>query len=359
MTNERAPSNNRPAPSLRARKIAIVPVHTGNAATSERRLLVMAAMLRQRGLQCDVLRPSHRAREDHPASADAAEVKFFAVDNPDQPKNDQHTCTSLVEHLRAGGYTTVMLKGLGYAVGKQIMEAELGVSEFVGILGGSWRDKNLHRFGFFFTEHAGQECILAERRGHSAVVHRLPKYLPLDDWRPLRQQPKEFDVAYIANFIARKNHMAMAPLFGSEHSIVFIGDGPLREQVREVAKGHANVVFAGQKPWRETVKLAASARVLAHPSTFEGLPRAVVEAMACGVPVVGLASTLGAALGDEPACLLVPPESFCEETERLLADRARLEAMSRAAVDYYERNHNHRVLEEAVDAFYSWVLRKG
>lgn len=72
------------------------------------------------------------------------------------------------------------------------------------------------------------------------------------------------------------------------------GDGPMRDALAsEIAeKGLKNVELLGRVPPSEIITLMHRARFLVFPSIwFEGLPLTIVEAFACGLPVV--ASRLG------------------------------------------------------------------
>lgn len=68
-----------------------------------------------------------------------------------------------------------------------------------------------------------------------------------------------------------------------------VGEGPRREELeaRARATGYGSrIVFHGRRPHRCVLDLLANSRVFALNSTFEGLPHVVLEAMACGTPVV-------------------------------------------------------------------------
>ncbi len=74
-----------------------------------------------------------------------------------------------------------------------------------------------------------------------------------------------------------------------------IGDGPARAQLQSeaAAYGLSNVTFLGQQPRERVVEAMKGAKFLIFPSElYENLPLTIIEAFACGVPV--LASRLGA-----------------------------------------------------------------
>lgn len=71
--------------------------------------------------------------------------------------------------------------------------------------------------------------------------------------------------------------------------LVVVGDGPLREEmIRSVAqRGLATISYRGWLPHAETITLMKGARFLVFPSEwYEGFPMTIVEALACGIPVI-------------------------------------------------------------------------
>ncbi len=69
--------------------------------------------------------------------------------------------------------------------------------------------------------------------------------------------------------------------------LVILGDGPLRGELEQRARGLGvadDVAFVGFD--KNPFKYMARARILLHASEAEGLPGALIQAMACGTPVV-------------------------------------------------------------------------
>jgi glycosyltransferase involved in cell wall biosynthesis len=94
-------------------------------------------------------------------------------------------------------------------------------------------------------------------------------------------------------------------------------------RVEEMGLGD-RVLFTGYVPQEDLPALMSGARMLAMPSLYEGFGLPVVEAMACGTPVVcSNASSLPEVAGD--VALLVDPlnvEAWAEAMGRLLEDQA-------------------------------------
>lgn len=79
---------------------------------------------------------------------------------------------------------------------------------------------------------------------------------------------------------------------GSTMPLKIAGDGPLATYVKERASTQSNIEWLGYCQRERLMELLQEAAILVFPSLwYEGLPMTIVEAMACGTPVV--ASGLG------------------------------------------------------------------
>lgn len=104
--------------------------------------------------------------------------------------------------------------------------------------------------------------------------------------------PDDFILLYTAEFIPRKNHELLFSILPqltekiSNLQIVLCGKGPLLEQYKHFTqeKNVPNVLFTGYTA--EVADWCRLSDVLIMPSFQEGLPLAMIEAMATGLPVV-------------------------------------------------------------------------
>ncbi|MBN1419784.1 MAG: glycosyltransferase [Planctomycetes bacterium] len=73
-------------------------------------------------------------------------------------------------------------------------------------------------------------------------------------------------------------------MLGRRGTWVFLGDGPLRREIARAAGG--GVILAGSVPPAEVARWLRRADALLLPSHREGTPASVLEALACGTPVI-------------------------------------------------------------------------
>ncbi len=159
---------------------------------------------------------------------------------------------------------------------------------------------------------------------------------------------------YVGNLEPRKNIPLLLRAFkrlvdrGRPHALVFAGSPGWQERgifrtVERLGLGE-RVRFLGYLPQEDLPVLYSAAQVFVYPSLYEGFGLPVLEAMACGVPVVtSNLSSMPQVAGD--AALLIDPlseQDLAEALDRLLGDAAlcadlRRRGLERAALFTWER----------------------
>lgn len=106
-----------------------------------------------------------------------------------------------------------------------------------------------------------------------------------------------------------------------EHDLLIVGDGPQRGELESLALRLGlgeRVRFAG---WRRNVpEILRASEMLLLPSRWEGMPNAVLEAMASGLPVVSMdVEGVGELLGPQRAEQTAPAGNLQVFADKLLA----------------------------------------
>ena len=185
---------------------------------------------------------------------------------------------------------------------------------------------------------------------------RLAAAIPvLADGRPF--------VLHVGSGLRRKNREGVLRIFARsreewpEGRLVFAGEAPSAELLaRAAALGVAERVVAATRPAHETLEaLYSRATALLFPSTFEGFGWPVIEAQACGCPVLcGDAGALAEVAGEgafvRPAA---DEEAFAFELRRLARDPAVRAAWTAAGF-----RNAARYTEEAMLCRYAALYRE-
>jgi teichuronic acid biosynthesis glycosyltransferase TuaC len=146
------------------------------------------------------------------------------------------------------------------------------------------------------------------------------------------QEDGNFSILAVGRMTRVKGHSVLLEAFvefahrlGKPARLTLVGDGPLRPALEKQAAelGITSVIrFAGAVAPEKMAAYYQATNLLCLPSFSEGLPCVVLEAMACGKPVV--ASKVGgvAELVDAQSGVLVPPgdsNALCEALLRVAA----------------------------------------
>src|SRR5213594_3940049 len=159
------------------------------------------------------------------------------------------------------------------------------------------------------------------------------------EFTPRTMHPANPYFLYVGNLEPRKNLERLIEAFaripGKEHHLVIVGDSWYRGRaVEKKARSlglNGEVKFLGYVPRAELPGLFSGATAFVYPSLLEGFGMPILEAMACGAPVI---TSNGSALKEVAggAAELVDPLSVRELTEameRVAQDTRLREELSR------------------------------
>jgi glycosyltransferase involved in cell wall biosynthesis len=172
----------------------------------------------------------------------------------------------------------------------------------------------------------------------------------------------------VARFTPEKRHCDLVDAFAAVHArlpqarLFLVGDGPLRGDIeaRASALGIAGAIsLPGMRPDIESILPALDVGVLA--SSTEGMSNAILEMMACGLPMVATAVGGNVSLVRADASgLLVPalqPQALAAAMSSLALDPASRRRMGAAARARIEREFSLAAMVQAFDRAYQAMLQ--
>jgi glycosyltransferase involved in cell wall biosynthesis len=242
------------------------------------------------------------------------------------------------------------------------------------------------KFGVFFPWSArrSDHIITVSQSSKNDIVDRYhvdpervtvvyeapgPEFRKMDVHRCREMLAREYDlrlpfVLYVGRINARKNLERLVEAFsissgkGFPHELVIVGKqdwmaGRVLQKVRDLSL-ESKVRFVGYVPTEHLPVFYNAADLFVYPSICEGFGIPLVEAMACGVPVV---TSFGSSLEEvaSDAALLADPHSvssIADAVEKVLSDEALASGLRerglRRAGDFSEA----RKAQETIDVYH-------
>jgi len=130
-----------------------------------------------------------------------------------------------------------------------------------------------------------------KRRSHSFADKTIviPNYVETDSFMPDPVVPKDYDIIFIGRISPQKN---ITTLFRAIRSLdikaLIIGDGELREDLQsQYGDLNGKIIWKSNIPNYDLPSYLNRSRIFILPSLYEGHPKALIEAMSCGLAVIG------------------------------------------------------------------------
>jgi hypothetical protein len=164
-----------------------------------------------------------------------------------------------------------------------------------------------------------EKCGRSEDRVRVTPLAASPEFRPM----PPQQSANPYFL-YVGNLEPRKNLERLIEAFArmpeKEHDLVIVGNrwyrGGAAEQKARSLGLNGRVKFMGYLPRADLPALFSGATAFVYPSLLEGFGLPVVEAMACGAPVITSNNSSMKEIAAE-AAMLVDPCNVCEISEAL------------------------------------------
>lgn len=152
----------------------------------------------------------------------------------------------------------------------------------------------------FFSYKMADKIIVTSQKDKDFIIERdkisknkimvIPNYVDTDAFRPLEVKKEERRVTFVGRLDEQKNLFSLIDAVkGLDSKLVLIGKGPLEDALKEKVKeeGIKNVVFTGVITNERLPEDLNKSEIFVLPSLYEGNPKTLLEAMACGLPVIG------------------------------------------------------------------------
>jgi len=134
-------------------------------------------------------------------------------------------------------------------------------------------------------DYAVREYLLPDHK-----VRVIPNYVLTDLFIPQGTKPVKGRLCFVGRFSHEKNPLSLVrACAGLDVELVMVGDGPLKEEIERLGKDlRVALSLIPNTPHRELPKILRSSQIFLLASPHEGHPKALLEAMSCGLTVIGV-----------------------------------------------------------------------
>ena len=120
-------------------------------------------------------------------------------------------------------------------------------------------------------------------------IYLVPNFVETEVFTPSLASGEPGLIGFVGRFTPQKNLPALIEAVAGLDNVRLrlIGDGPLLSQLAAQARSvGVSVEFPGKVPNHDLPAYLSQCQAFAFPSHYEGHPKALLEAMACGLPVI-------------------------------------------------------------------------
>lgn len=202
----------------------------------------------------------------------------------------------------------------------------------------------------------GKYCFSSSIQKKILVVPN-PNHITLEERRLALEQKKENRIVTVGRLIPVKNHNLLIDAFSvvskeySDYSLEFYGDGELKNQLQEriCELGLTDrIVLHGKVS--NVPQHIASAKIFVLSSDIEGMPNALMEAMALGIPCVATdVSGVRDIISDGENGFIVPvgdKEAMADRIKKLIESEVLQKRFSENTIDVFSKFDKEKIFKQ-------------
>lgn len=188
----------------------------------------------------------------------------------------------------------------------------------------------------------------------------IPNFVDLDTFSPDENSTasnKERDILFVGRLQEQKNPLLLLDAVkGQNLNVDIVGSGPMQKQIEQKAKDHhIEVRFYGNLRQTELKRLLNESKIYVQPSNYEGHPKTLIEAMACGAPVIGTdVEGIREVIDHRRTGLLVQSsvDDLAQAISELIQNKTLCDKLGKAAYEEVRKNLSlERVVEIEIDTY--------
>jgi len=200
-------------------------------------------------------------------------------------------------------------------------------------------------------------------------IRIVPNPVDLNLFKPSKEKSNDPLFVWVGRFVSEKGLPYLVEAIEgvvrdcNDAKFILIGHGPLLPLIKDMVKKaglNEYVRFTGFIDPMSVSHVLSRATAFVFPSLKEGMPKAVLEAMACGLPIIASSiSGIDEFVKDKYNGLLVPPRNpsvLAETIMNVISDKRLTTKLGVNARKTVETNHNWNTILNVLDSIYEEAL---
>jgi glycosyltransferase involved in cell wall biosynthesis len=257
--------------------------------------------------------------------------------------------------------------------------ANLWKKPFIARCGFMWSEFLARQNGYYSSEfsHAcviedeifsnAEKVVVTTPRMQSDIEKRvkrakgktvvIPNYVATDIFVPDSVSVKEFDLIFVGRLTPEKNvNKLLEAVCDLQLNLLVIGKGKLREELqRKYGSMDGRLQWIDKVANNQLPRFLNRSKIFILPSIYEGHPKSLIEAMSCGMAVIGADSPgINEIIkhGENGWLCTTEPESIRSEIQNLLAKPDLCEKLGRNARKFVVKHFSlNRIVEMELNLY--------
>ena len=172
---------------------------------------------------------------------------------------------------------------------------------------------------------------LAKQTAPDQKFHIIPNGINTDEFIPIDNNKNHsiYTILFVGRLIPRKGLALLLRAFkmlsktNSNINLRIVGDGPLRREIEQSCEKNGiseNVQVSGYIPHQKMSHVYQNADIFVLPSHAEGMSNVILEAMACGLPIISTDAGATGLIDDNGIIVEKSPEKIASAIESLISN---------------------------------------
>jgi glycosyltransferase involved in cell wall biosynthesis len=279
-------------------------------------------------------------------------IRMFEPDKQ-SGKTKFHTSKQMVDFAKQNSADLFLINGVDGGIGDHLITSFLSPNAvpFVMVTGGQYHHPNNKLAEYVLYESEYQRRFLTNPKLFfwrnpipNEKLIRLQKSVDVEVFKPFPGINKKYDAISVGRIVKNNKRFDEIGKLARHFKVAVLGDGPYKNNLM---RRYPDIIWLDRVPNSEVPQVINQSKTYIHPSakdwviTRDFYPRAVAEALACGIPCIGFSDAIQTDIIPEDCGIIIKRENVVEACTAFFKLEEKIQYMAINAREYAEA-HLHK-----------------